>query len=348
MRGFFAVGLSLLGFAAQADTMKIESGCFAGYTESCFIVVEGRFDRDASRRFREFVHGDQAIGFKVLFDVSGGDLKSGLEIGRIIRERGLSTEIGKIVRSRGDIVEYDGVTAGADCLSACAYAFLGGEVRVVPGGNRLGFHRFAPQGGGDLPGAGGLASGQEVSGLLISYLLEMNIDPRVFVHASGTPSSSMYFPSRSELLSYDLATPSGFNPFDLHPHQGGVFAVTARQDATRPYDHVFAIQAYCVYGDSIFRLASDYPSLPSDDDGSAATIRFGTREIAAERVSIEGGKNSSISIWFPKPSDAVIDQANSLEVGYQTSRALGGYHVAKMNLTRDDREILKAAFKLCI
>jgi len=61
---------------------------------------------------------------EVRFDSRGGSLEAGIEIGETIRARRLATR----------------VTAGSVCASACVYAFLGGMIRAVDDGGRIGIH----------------------------------------------------------------------------------------------------------------------------------------------------------------------------------------------------------------
>lgn len=61
---------------------------------------------------------------EVRFDSRGGSLEAGIEIGETIRDRRLATR----------------VTAGSVCASACVYAFLGGLIRTVDDGARIGIH----------------------------------------------------------------------------------------------------------------------------------------------------------------------------------------------------------------
>ena len=61
---------------------------------------------------------------EVRFDSLGGSLEAGIEIGETIRARRLATR----------------VTAGSVCASACVYAFLGGMIRAVDDGGRIGIH----------------------------------------------------------------------------------------------------------------------------------------------------------------------------------------------------------------
>ncbi len=61
---------------------------------------------------------------EIRFDSRGGNLEAGIAIGERIRERRVATRI----------------TRGSVCASACVYAFLGGLVRMVDDGGRIGIH----------------------------------------------------------------------------------------------------------------------------------------------------------------------------------------------------------------
>ncbi len=132
----------------------------------CFIQAEGEIDADTPERFRAFLAGldieaGALRGREMVLSSPGGDVDGAMALGRIIRETGLTTEIGKhrgprrICRASPD---YDGllVVAGqqrdadlretfaarpcidvqesfeiTSCLSACVFAFMGGEERTV-------------------------------------------------------------------------------------------------------------------------------------------------------------------------------------------------------------------------
>jgi hypothetical protein len=68
--------------------------------------------------------GRQKIaGNTVWLDSNGGDIDAGMELGRLLRDRGVYTLVGK----------------NDQCMSACVFVFMGGERRSVAG--RLGIHR---------------------------------------------------------------------------------------------------------------------------------------------------------------------------------------------------------------
>ncbi len=102
-RRFLLVHLILVAVLAMVLPAKPET-----------IVLSKSFDHGAAEAF-EMALTDTVD--TVFLSVSGGYLVEGMEIGRIIRARGLRTV----------------VPAGATCLSACAEAVLGGVTIVIDG-----------------------------------------------------------------------------------------------------------------------------------------------------------------------------------------------------------------------
>jgi hypothetical protein len=168
--------------------MRFRKDCFANAYEACFVVAEGTLDSGAAERFEELI-SQEYPPYQVLLNSPGGNLRAGLELGRAIRARGISTVIGRWDdtgrTSEQKEVGVGGKVVKGECLSACSYAFLGGVIRALSKGSRIGFHQFALPGGGELKGQGGLSSGQQISAFLISYIIEMGADARLFSLASS-------------------------------------------------------------------------------------------------------------------------------------------------------------------
>jgi hypothetical protein len=86
----------------------------------------GVIDSAAPKRFEMYVQKNHIPDLSFVYINSpGGDLLSGIELGRLIRRFGFSTDIGK-KSSRSD-KRYDVDPGG--CFSACAYTYLGGRFR---------------------------------------------------------------------------------------------------------------------------------------------------------------------------------------------------------------------------
>lgn len=347
LRNLLGVLALITPLGAVAEPMKFAFDCYANASESCFVIVSGSFEAGASDRFEAFVKDpDNGVeGFQVLLDSSGLFLREGIEFGRKIRARGFHTVVG---RYDGD--NFERPIAPGDCLSACAYAFLGGEGRRVAEGSRLGFHQFGLPGGDTLPDAVGLAGGQEISGLLIAYLIEMGIDPRLFVLASATPSNEMQYPSADQRLDFDIETPRGFGPFALEPYKAGIVAASKRQDAPRIYDEALQLTAFCRSGGA--RLLMTVRSAPAEQ-GLDAYLEFGSASeailIDASQVSARAGDEVALfEVSLTAEAAQALVAANEMGLTIQASRVAGGPHWMRRTLTEMDRRTIAAAFRFCI
>ena len=130
--------------------------CGPGCSE--WIAAEGRFDAAARPRLWDLL---RKIGNDrkppVFFHSRGGSVWGGLEIGQLIRSRGLATGVGRTLptacdrqnpgaaacdalkQSGGELAAELDVSAGY-CASICSYAVLGGVVRHIGVGAQVGVH----------------------------------------------------------------------------------------------------------------------------------------------------------------------------------------------------------------
>jgi len=132
----------------------------------------------ASGRFRNGV---------ITLESRGGDVAGAMGLGRLLREYQITTV----------------VPADAECFSACAFAFLGGEERVVGEGAKLGMHRFRWASEG-VSADKATRGAQEYSGALIEYFQEMGVSPDALVLGMRTPAEEMYVFGPSEMKRFHL------------------------------------------------------------------------------------------------------------------------------------------------
>ena len=97
----------------------------------------------------------------IMFNSEGGNMMESLVIGRLIRDYKLNTI----------------VPINAYCYSACSYAFMGGAVRKIAQDAEYGMHRpYFPE---EIEGSyrNGYDVGVFTSVMVVSYLIEMGLDP---------------------------------------------------------------------------------------------------------------------------------------------------------------------------
>lgn len=151
------------------------------------IYAEGDVDQGTTEKFKRFIDLAQVTDGTIVFNSYGGDLMEGIRLGKTIREHGFNTEVGQ-----------EGFKAGA-CASACVYAYAGGVARYFTKGSSLGLHQFTSN-------KGRLSSSetQEVSGLIVSFLSSMGIDPLVFSIASTVNHEGVVWLSEKQAKQVNL------------------------------------------------------------------------------------------------------------------------------------------------
>jgi hypothetical protein len=157
-----------------------------------FVLAQGVITTSTPGDFQRFLAREQYQPV-VYFDSPGGNLIAALQLGRIIRARGLDTFVGGPYEAfmgfgpRGAANEITRrLVSEGICFSACAYAFLGGVSRELSESGRYGIHQFY-SGGRPL----GDASTQVAMTVLASYLDDMGVDRRLLDLASLTPSTRL-------------------------------------------------------------------------------------------------------------------------------------------------------------
>jgi hypothetical protein len=121
-----------------------------------------------------------AIGFAS----NGGDFEASMRLGRLLRELGLSTVVAK----------------NDQCMSACVFAFMGGERRVVEG--RLGVHRPWFPLAQDFPDR--QVKFRSLQKTLRAYIDEMDFPDSLYEAVMAVPPESMHILAATELKRFYL------------------------------------------------------------------------------------------------------------------------------------------------
>lgn len=167
------------------------------------LVVEGELVRGDASTFAGLLAAHPELR-RVSIASPGGDLATGLEMGKAIRARRLETY----------------VEAGvAEAASAAAYLFMGGVERVVKGNRGVGVHAFytpqpelrrllKQQHGDDLLRTLNEFERrtQEATVAVVAYVTEMIGDTRIVSDAVRTGSDAMLWPPTKTLLEWKVAT----------------------------------------------------------------------------------------------------------------------------------------------
>jgi ATP-dependent protease ClpP protease subunit len=129
--------------------------------------------------------GRQKIaGNTVWLASNGGDIDAGMELGRLLRDRGVYTLVGK----------------NDQCMSACVFVFMGGERRSVAG--RLGIHRpFFPY---TYETPDRQARFRHLTKVLREYIDELDFPASLYEAVMLVPPESIQILTPGELKTYYL------------------------------------------------------------------------------------------------------------------------------------------------
>lgn len=171
------------------------------------ILANGFIERDSSKQFLAFLaaarRSDQTLPPKpaVCFNSPGGDLQGGLALGRAIRQQGLDTCLAptysRVIPATGG--DEETFLRNVVCASACAFAMLGGQNRLIEPHSRYGVHQFS-----GARGNIGDSSTQVAVVVLAAYLEEMAIGRALLDMASLVPPQKIRWLTPDELRTFGV------------------------------------------------------------------------------------------------------------------------------------------------
>ncbi len=127
-------------------------------------------------------------GAKVItFNSDGGNVVMAMAYGRMIRSLGLST-----LQLRS-----------SQCASACALAFVGGATRQAEPG-AIGVHQSSFSPDKEIEGRTAVAAVQALTAQIMTYLLEMDVDPKLLQLSLSVPSDDMRYLTASEMQNFGV------------------------------------------------------------------------------------------------------------------------------------------------
>ncbi len=153
-----------------------------------YVLVAGEFEfKESLGEFSRIVTTHQPDF--VSFNSGGGNVAKAMELGRLIRGRGLNT-----LQLRAN-----------ECASACSLAFMGGVKRFAEPGS-IGVHKSSYTGQTEIDTDTAISSIQDVTGDILSYLIEMGIDPALLAVALKVESHDIRYLTLSEMTKYRIVT----------------------------------------------------------------------------------------------------------------------------------------------
>jgi hypothetical protein len=154
------------------------------------LLVLGAIEPGDAKRFEAFLESQKDPTLPVAFHSPGGAVKEALAIGRMLRERDMTTVI----------------LPGMACVSACPYMLAGGVERKVSRDGAVGLHQHYYDAPGYLPAIWAVEQIQFGQGETMAFLIEMDVDPALMLYSLNTPPDDIYVLIEEELLDSRIAT----------------------------------------------------------------------------------------------------------------------------------------------
>ena len=154
------------------------------------LEAYGTITPGTAQRFADEVGRRGSYVKTVVLRSPGGSVQDALAMGRLIRDKGFTTE----------------VESGRYCASSCPLVFAGGVERRAAAKAAIGVHQVSAARSAGLTGDDAMRSAQVISAECQKYLRAMGIDLGVWVHAMETPRDELYYFTPAELTELKLAT----------------------------------------------------------------------------------------------------------------------------------------------
>jgi hypothetical protein len=357
---FIIIFYSTVSLSAQ----EIRTHRFGNATEALVISIDGPFEEGLAERFRNFLDSDGFEGFNVSLNSVGGNLMEGIRLGYLLRELEYVVSIGKVIYVTNPFMPNSEQPEGASgqCLSACAIAFLGGVERSPGNVSKLGFHQFYRKmnlwDSNNLSQlhAETLGEAQIISGMIVSYMVDMGVDARLFAKSSSAGPNELFFLTEEEALEFQVVTSRAFKPFQIEPYKDGIVAASKRAIPTQPYDYATQTTIYCregLLGKATLMMTAEGNGVYEENPKGRLIItdqqtRETEFEIPSSKVKLRVQKNVMwIELEIGLPIIRKLLNAGKLYADLLVSRASGRYFVNHY-LNELDRKMIRSALMHCI
>src|SRR5215467_444356 len=203
-----------------------EGTCGPGCSE--WIAAEGQIDAGSAQQLRSFLTRLGKRKLPIFFHSPGGNVTASTVMGRLLRERemtagvsetipvgclGVSEQACRVLKQSGQVLPAT-LRNVAACNSACVFALIGGKVRYVPPGARVGVHAskvviYRVDGGKINASSKQIASLQKMRLTELNvetrrYVQDMKIDVRLFDLATKVPHEDIHYLTRDEIVGFGI------------------------------------------------------------------------------------------------------------------------------------------------
>lgn len=182
--------LALPGFTRPVQTKAMREGMVFKLGSKGRASAVGLIKPGTAKAFERFLAKHKGKVKRITLHSPGGSVPDALDMAREIRERKLTT-----------FVPDDGY-----CASSCPLVFAGGVDRIAGSKAWIGVHRVYTLKSAIGTLQEGMAAAQQISARCQNFLIDMEVSPRVWIHAMTTPRERLYVFTPKELTEFKLAT----------------------------------------------------------------------------------------------------------------------------------------------
>jgi hypothetical protein len=154
------------------------------------LVAEGSIDQGSSARLAAELEARGEYVKMVSLNSPGGALDDAMAMAKLIRGKGIAAE----------------VADGAICASSCPLLLAGGLTRTVAARAAVGVHQFYAGAATPTAPAQAMADAQMTTARISRHLIDLGVDPALWLHALDTPPQALYYLSAAEMAKYRLVT----------------------------------------------------------------------------------------------------------------------------------------------
>lgn len=333
---------------AEIDDRPIVFFVAKGAADACgrgcseWIAAVGTFDSGATQRFRDFIEKLNGRDLPIFFHSRGGRIKAAVEIGYILRTRGMTAGIGKTEAKKCRVfdnkdaacqklidaaqsVDARLMTSEGQSHSACVEAFAGGSTRLVASRARIGVHapHIAPEffpGELRLPKPRSIVIPDAEKRALVDqmsrhYLIGMGIDPRLHELASQTSPKRIYVLGRDEVARFGLETrnenfETPWAAFSFPNQRVLVMKSITRRAPSEPAEYLtLRVQFSCQSDGRAFLLYRRDLAREPDKSKTDISLAFGAGEFAFRSGSQE--PRVETGFYFLRDADALTTMATA-------------------------------------
>ncbi|MDM8566403.1 hypothetical protein QUF74_12240 [Candidatus Halobeggiatoa sp. HSG11] len=346
--------------------------------EALWIAAIGVIEEDTPEKFKQSI----ADGTKIVLHSPGGNLVAGIKLGRQIRTQRLNTFIANSINNP----ENRGPSGGnphndfapGKCLSACAYAFLGGVDRIANidkknwgmfyhgmENSKIGFHKFyndaeitkaisAKQ--ANLLIKFSLTHAQFISGLIVSYMVDMGIDANFISLINGNESNDIIYFSDTVLKKYNVINDRGFGRWNMTPYKDGILTYTLNNASSYAYNLVEKVGIFCdTKSQSPIIVLDTFKSDSITDIEKSLPYNRNTHiTIDGDEILIDGKNLKSIdmhSLYVAITNKKLVRKlynAKELSVYVEVPRVEGGWYTPSISINGIEKKMIKLALHECL